>query len=244
MEDFEMTTMTTGTSVAVAQRSQERAMDVPSSDTVVTSQEVFSDPNLGLETPRDEAEMLFKSAKEEGFEEALTHLAEGDFERDVQEELIDENVDEEMPEEFEFSGEDTSQEVLEEQRDVLLEKIDVLDVKVSHLIEQNAILQEKLKKSDERVQMTHEMFIEMFKYLYEMAKKEEDEKKKLGLFEMLIDIIAKFLVTVVEPDTKPQEEKKSKDETSLSKHTPSFEEMIKFLQEKNTKGFGNSPQAA
>ena len=93
MEDMEMTPMTNGAAVAVSQPQVERTTDDISTHDTVTSREVFSDPELGLETPRDEAEMLFKSAKEEGFKEALTHLAEGDFEEVAEQVTVEEPIE-------------------------------------------------------------------------------------------------------------------------------------------------------
>lgn len=239
MEDFEMTPMTTGTAVSISQTPVERTVDVPSSEDTITSSEVFSDPNLGVDTPKDEAEMLFKSAKEEGFEEALTHLAKGDFDKTTSEEQPDKDV---LTDEAEIAEPVTENEITEEitepEEAEILEKIEILEEKVSHLIEQNEHLQEKLVKSDESAQMSQEMLIAMFKYLYEIAKKEEDEKTKLSLFEALLAFVAKFMITVVDPDAKIENGKKEEKSDSSIKKPESFEEMMKFLKEKRTKSFG------
>ncbi len=244
MEDMEMTTMTTGAAVTVSQPQTERVIEAPSDDDTVTSKEVFSDPDLGVDTPRDEAEMLFKSAKEEGFEEALTHLAEGDFEKISGEELALDIVEPENEIERKELQEGEVEEMPEKEKEELLEKIEVLEGKVSHLIEQDETLQERLIKSDERSQMSQEMLIEMFKYLYEMAKKEEDEKKKLSIFEILLAFVAKFMITVVDPDAKVENGKKEEKTATSTKKPASFEDMMKFIKEKGAKGFGPTSQAA
>ena len=243
MEDMEMTSMTTGTAVMVSQPQIERG-EVSSSNDTVSSEEVFSDPNLAVETPQDEAEMLFKSAKEEGFEEALTHLAEGDFEVDSAEEPVEDTGVSENELAKKDIQEGEVEEVPEKEREELLEKIETLEGKVSGLIERNEELNERLIKAEERAQLSQEMLIEMFKYLYELAKKEEDEKKKLSLFEVLLSFIAKFMITVVDPDAKIDEEKKGRMGTGTKqKKGNSMDEMIAFLQERGMVGVGNDVKA-
>jgi hypothetical protein len=240
MEDMEMTKMTNGAVITVSQPQVEQPAHVEPTNDTVTSRQVFSDPELGRDTPRDEAEMLFKSAKEEGFEEALTHLAEGDFNA----------VSDEKPAEWDETLkngpvtkevlEGDVEEVPEKEREELLGKIETLEEKVAGLVGRNEELQERLVKSEERAQLSQEMLFEMFKYLYELAKKEEDDKKKLSLFEVLLSLIAKFMITVVDPDAKIENEKKG---TTVSgtkqKKSSSMDEMIKFLNEKGMVGVGN-----
>ncbi len=243
---MEMTPMTNGAAVAVSQPQVERTTDDISTHDTVTSREVFSDPELGLETPRDEAEMLFKSAKEEGFKEALTHLAEGDFEEVAEQVTVEEPIENAATPENENEPikkdiqEGEVEEVPEKEREELLEKIETLEGKVSGLIEHNEELNERLVKAEERAQLSQEMLIEMFKYLYELAKKEEDEKKKLSLFEVLLSFIAKFMITVVDPDAKMENDKKAVPSTGTKqKKGTSMDEMIKFLKEKGMVGVGS-----
>ncbi len=237
---MEMTPMTNGAAVAVTQPQVEQPVEVGSTNDTVTSREVFSDPALEVDTPRDEAEMLFKSAKEEGFEEALTHLAEGDFEENPVEEAMVEAETSEKDLAKKDSKEGEVEEVPEKEREELLEKIETLEGKVSALIERNEELNERLIKAEERAQLSQEMLVEMFKYLYELAKKEEDEKKKLSLFEVLLSFIAKFMITVVDPDAKIEDDKKTTTATtSKQKKSNSMDEMIKFLKEKGMVSVGN-----
>lgn len=238
MEDMEMTPMTTGTAVSVSQPQFEREADVSPQEEAITSKEVFEDPNLGVEEPTDEAEMLFKSAKDEGFEEALTHLAEGDFETGVIEEEPEEGLSDENTEGDDRKKivESKSEDEIETEKEELLAKIDVLEEKVSHILERNEELQERLIKAEERADMSQEMLLEMFKYLYEMAKKEEDEKKKLSFLEALLAIVARFLITIADPDAKVDDGKKEETAAPRSKKTPTFEEMIKFLNKRAAEG--------
>lgn len=233
MEDVEMTPMTMGTAVQVntpapgIESFGEEAMVMQEGeivDSASDTQEVEEAP------PVEEADMLLSSAKDEGFEEALTHLADGDFEKPEQEEELTEegSVDAEV-EEAE-PAEDMEMDELEKQE--LIEKINMLEEEVTNLEEKTKELTERLKTTEANLKLSLETLLAMAILMHELIKKERDQKKKLSLFEFLINLMGKLLVSIADPDAEQKDNKKEEPAPSQAVETPDIDELLKYLKEK------------
>ncbi len=181
------------------------------------------------------ADLLLESAKEEGFLEALVHLANGDFE-DSQN-YSDETSSDVLELEFETDDLETienEEQVIDPQKEELLVRIDQLESQVADVLTKNEKLNLDLQKANERADLSQETLMAMFYALYELAKKEEDEKKKIGLFETLIELVSQFMLTVIDPEGEFNK-KEENDSNKTEKEPVAIEKIMQFLKNKNSK---------
>lgn len=135
-----------------------------------------------------DADRLLNYAKEEGFEEALTHLAEGDFdevaaeEQVLSEDIIDVEVIDEMA--IEEMRLQESMEAWEKMS--VIQRIDIMKQKVTGLEEKNKELFTTLQEVSNKAELSYDSLIGIAAVLYMMLEQEEDEDKELDLLTLLV----------------------------------------------------------
>ncbi len=184
-------------------------------NTDIPNESEEADVNVStIDSNTNVSDLLLQSAKEEGFEEALTRLANDD--------LGSEN-----------EAVETKEEIIGEESDAQEVKIKELETKISGLIQENENLQDKLLKAEDRVDMSQEIIMEMLRTFYEMAKKEEDEKKKISFLEILISLVGLFMQSIIDPESekKPIFEKPAEP----VEKKPNLVDMMQYLKEQGVK---------
>lgn len=181
--------------------------------------------------PQDEvqiSEKILLSAKEEGFEEALTHLANGDFETAgdsfgsvLETEANEPNVEvedmgptdfeqEEKIEESSANEKNTSNEKAapivdgevegDEKNEVVVEKIRELESQVTGLEEKNKELFEKVQNLENNNTLALQALLEMTMVLREMLKEEDNSEKKVPLLQSLVNLMTSLMIAMFVPD--------------------------------------------
>lgn len=240
MEEMEMTPMAAGAAVQVNTpdasgiQSEGRSAPTEHEDNVVEG--VFEAPEVEEVAPVEEADMLLTSAKDEGFEEALTHLADGDFEKTKPEEESNEPAKKAENDVAEIDKTDEP-ELNEIEKQELIEKINVLEEQVTNLEEKTKELTERLKISEANLKVSLETLLAMALLMHELIKKERDQKKKASLLEFLIAFMGKLLISIVDPEAEQKDKKKGPDMAPDENKVSDIDELLKYLKEK---GFGGS----
>lgn len=278
MEGIEMTT---GVSTAVSQTTDLGGQVVNGEVSEVTETRSLnvteniepvnlpSSPSLGgeeseqfqgeFETNNDSADAILNSAKEEGFEEALIHLANGDFDGEIESLKTDDNPDSEevslgepeaedvnnpKPEKIQDTDTKTKPEnedaepSEDEERQAVVEKIRFLEEKLDSLEEKNKELSARLMAVENRQALTMQTLLEMAMVLREMVKDEEDEEKKVSLLELLVDMMGNLMIAMFVPDDKEANKKVSqlaqKEQKQVKKGTKkrSLEEIVRTLRDR------------
>lgn len=178
------------------------------------------------EQTQDEIETsdkILDSAKNEGFEEALTRLANGDFdqENDIENEGEKDEPENQSDQEEEKSlegleidfknGKDAKQEVefskgeeepleLDDERDEMVARIKDLDSQIVDLEEKNKELFEKVKHLETNNTLAMQTLLEMTMVLHELLKEEEDDEKKMTAMEALIKMMGELMRAMFVPD--------------------------------------------
>lgn len=244
MENLDVSTnMTTGVAMPVNNNPTQNSPEVKSTEIQeLDAPEIIEIENIDKVLIEDESvstsELLLKAAKEEGFEKALTDFANDESEEKLPEEKTDDDKDEtvegEEVEEEEVMEVKTPEELFEEERIQLVERVNTLEEKVGELMEETKQLSEKVKSAEETAQLSREMMLQMFALLYEMIKKEEDEKKKVSFLEILIDFIGKFMQTLVDPEKELNKEEKpvSQEPKDSSNTSPDIEKIMQLLEKR------------
>ena len=152
------------------------------------------------------ANKLLNSAKDDGFEEALIKLANGELEvgnENNEPEVLDSD---DSPEEFK------PEEMLPEEMKPFHEQIVLLEEKVADLEEKNKELLERAKNSEKTNQVNQEIMLALAMALHELAKREEDEEKKISMLELIVNMLTYFMRETM-TDYSEVEEKKSEGHT-------------------------------
>lgn len=186
--------------------------------------EIFKEPIVeeehveeeSKETVIETSDQILASAKGEGFEEALIHLAEGDFdpvedsrveEGNEIEELsslgtgneVDESKKALLPESKnpEDIASETNQEI---EQDASVGRIRDLETQVISLEEKNKNLLEKIQGLETNNTLAMQTLLEMTMVLHEMAKDEEDDEKKATMLEVLVDMMGSLMKAMFVPE--------------------------------------------
>ncbi len=198
------------------------------------------------------ADKLLASAKDEGFEDALTHLAEGDFdpvedttqehERDVEHSGKEPQFT--IPEtKAEARDDDTSEiNVLtpeEEERMGVISHMKELESQVINLDEKNKELSSRLKDSEVVTTMAMQTLMEMTHALRELIDEEENEEEKISLLEIMVMVMGKMLETFYKPQgseiSGQQETVQQVERPQKSKRNENVTRIMQYLQEKADK---------
>lgn len=232
MEELEMTISSHANVVIDVADEKSSDKEGKANENLTSGFEKSVEPKMENEA-ENTAGLLLESAKKEGFFESLVHLAKGDFEDsqndpEVSSDLI--KIEPENDEEEVIEGEEAA----DTEKAMLLTRIDELESQVADVLEENEKLRSDVKRAEDRAELSQEALLAMFAYLYELAKKEEDEKKKIGLFEALIDLVSKFMLTVIDPEGE-FEKKEEQDEKKESEKEPvSIEKIMQFMKERTS----------
>lgn len=197
-----MTPMTTGTAVSVMNPEPSGEFEI-SNENIIEGEESAFDANES-QPAIEESDILLQSAKDEGFEEALVHLAEGDFEIQVKEEGDLELLEQEQEPEQEVTTEmeelPPDEDLSDVEKQELVEKIARMDEQIDDLEEKTKFLSEKLKVSEANLKLSLETLLAMAQLMRELIKKEKSQKKKLSLLEFLLKFMGNFLLSIVDPE--------------------------------------------
>lgn len=187
--------------------------------------------SIEIETVEDtSADRILHSAKDEGFDEALIHLADGDFDEEslTQEEIPDPEV----------SGENNTELTPEEmEKQALMSRVQELEEQVEDLKQKNQELFNEVSKIKENAEVSNQALLMLALALYELAKKEENEEKKISLMELIISMMTLFMKEMFVPEdesgkvsniSKIQEHQTQKKNTK----TPTFEQLMTILKTK------------
>jgi hypothetical protein len=192
------------------------------------------------------SDLLLKTAKEEGFEQALVALANNELDEKMPEDAqpqADEDNSEFEKKNDEVVDEKEEKEVepveltVEEEREQLIARVNSLEEQVGELMEETKELSERLKSAEAMAQLSKEMMLQMLALLYEMIKKEEDEKDKVSLLETLIALIGKFMMTLVDPEgeDKKEEKKVQPEPEKKGTVTPDMKKVMQLLKKGTAK---------
>lgn len=189
------------------------------------------------------SDMLLESAKDEGFEKALQKMADGDF---IEEEIEDENS--EVKENPEVKP-DVADELAEDQLDsenpdgkektdsdkkedaeimTLHDRIAELESKFNDLSEENKQILERAKSAELQNEKLQEIVLLLAQAMYELAKQEEDEEKKVSILEILVKMMTVFMQ---ETFTEYHEEKKPEQTAQNAPAKKSKKEDVEKLRE-------------
>ncbi|MDO8269533.1 MAG: hypothetical protein Q7T54_02580 [Candidatus Levybacteria bacterium] len=180
---------------------------------IVGEEHVEEEPK---ETVIETSDQILFSAKNEGFEETLIHLAEGDFDP-IDKKEVGDTVEREVelttsgPEkrtaessesaQLEFDPEDKTDEVPKDnEQDVVGSRVKDLETQVINLEEKNKNLLEKIQSLESSNTLAMQTLLEMTMVLHEMAKDEEDEEKKATMLEVLVDMMASLMKAMFVPE--------------------------------------------
>ena len=172
------------------------------------------------------ADNVLKSAKEEGFEGALQHLADGDFEDDEavsKGEELDEVLDVEI-------SESEEEPLVSSEMQYYVEKVQILEEKVDVLMEKNKELTEKMKKVENVQAQTIFTLVEIARIYEAMIKEETNVESKAGLLEILIQILTDFINELM--DSVSVDEKNEQDRKKETEGGRSLSEIVSALQVK------------
>lgn len=169
------------------------------------------------------ADTILNSAKDKGFEETLKHLADGDFE-EIEENQIIEILDTDQ-EIVENTHVETP--VVSPEMQFYVEKVQILEEKVKDLWKKNEELSEKIQKMEDKDTQSLMSLSELIRIYEELVNVETDSKSKAGLLEILIDLLAEFIKTIIDPD----EEKKEDAESQPEEQKPTFLEFARAYME-------------
>lgn len=205
MEDMEMTPMISGNVVSLNTDVSGEAFESETIEQGEIVENIIETPEIEQQKPPiEEADMLLSSAKDEGFEEALTHLAEGDFTRDTSDNKTGDeekqNAEEEEAIEQPIENIDEEENMTDGEKAELVEKIHRMDEQITNLEEKTKMLTEKLKISEANLKLSLETLLAMAQLMKEMIKKEKSKKKKLSLLEFLLQLMGNFLLSIVDPE--------------------------------------------
>lgn len=179
------------------------------------------------------ADDILNSAKEQGFEDALTRLANGDFEnqgKGMEDEKKDTNEDDIQklePEEV-----DVEEELLKE-ASPLEEQIKELQKKALEFEDNNKELKDRVQALEKSNEMEMQAILQLAQVIYELIKREEDEKKKASMLEIVINIIAELMKAMFIPED-PEAKKQKTDmqpvkSENQSKNPVRFEDVVNTL---------------
>lgn len=142
-------------------------------------------------------EGIMTTAKDDGVDTAFERLADGEFDQEndtVGSLSIPETVD------TETDQPEGAKEKKDTEKEMLKERIDELEQQVTNLKEKNVNLFERVQAIEMQRDTSNEALLTLITALYEMAQKEEDERKKVTMFELLIDALSAFMRAMVMPE--------------------------------------------
>ena len=166
------------------------------------------------------ADKVLASAKEEGFEEALTHLADGDFKKEKESLEINE-IDLELPE-----NDIIDEPVITLEMQFNAERLQILEEKVKDLTEQNKEFAYKIKNLE--TQKAQELFslAELIRIYEEWIESAPSVEEKVGFLEILMDILKEFAKGLMEPDGEVDQKPQPVEEVEK----PTFMQFLKAFQ--------------
>ena len=181
--------------------------------------------NNQTESPKSIADQVLQSAKDEGFEEALTHLANGDFEEKRTENEFQELVTNEativqeplIPTESEFEME------------FYKEKVRTLEAEKKVQLEVNKDLLQRVKKMEHEQAVTIFTLAEIIRMYEEMIEEAPNHKEKAGLLETLIQALVDLFATLTNSNGEEKEDEVEKQDVE-KKEPISFEQFRKMIE--------------
>lgn len=214
-----------------------RVVDRHESTTIEPADETITD----VDQSHMDADELLEVVKDNGFEQAFEFLADDDVvegeEGDVTEEKDSENP---MTAESE-EGENELPDIEEEEKQNVFERIKELENKVTDLEEKNKELSDRLKGSEENLQLSLETMQQMALILKELIEEEEDERKKISLLEVLVMIMGNLMQEIAYPEDESSQERPQQmaanNHVNNNKKVVPYTELLKRMREKK----GNAP---
>ena len=245
METTEMTVNTTTPVMSQVQTSHGEGYSISTENSVESISEtpVFESDAPKTTIEEESAHSLLASAKDEGFENALIHLSEGDFDiKEGEEEILDEaepisadkdpRFAEKKAEDGEIieDGETQIKEPTPEEaaRMEMMGRMKDLELQVTNLDERNKELASRLKDADILNNMAMQTLMEMTHALSKLVEEEKDENDKVSLLEILVMVMGEMLQVLY----KPQETEIGGDQ----------EKVVQYVDQPSKKG-GNSESA-
>lgn len=184
------------------------------------------------EQPLEMSELLFDSAKEEGFEESLMHLANGDFDS-KEEGLFESEKIEESIGENEFEDNAMQHETLS-----LSDKIGMQERKIDEILERSHMLSDKLNSLEEANRLRSEAMLEFAALVLLMKESGEDSEEETGMVETLVSLLERIIIAFFVPeDPGADKAQKSDHESKPKKNTGKLiEDLRSVLSRKNMDG--------
>lgn len=167
---------------------------------------------------------ILESAKEEGFEEALTHLADGDFDE------TDEDAEPVMTEEDSEPAEIEDKKIDEDEKIVeYSEQITILEGKVEDLENKNKDLFERLSNVEDRQNLSAQAMLETILLLKALAEEEEDDKKKADILSTVLQFMENLIIMMFVPESEESLKNKNSKDSKSSHNSPLKDNVINFL---------------
>lgn len=237
-----VTQMTNNVSVPVGggsfdQENSTIALETSSVESAFSTEEVNDAPTLEIAT--SVPDRLLESAREYGFEEALQKLADGEFEEAVlKDDEVDDSKDEVEGEVIEPTENENGESLKDEEMVTVHEQIRQLEEKVEVLQEENKQLLERAKTAEDTNLANKEIMLALAKALYELAKKEENEEKKMTILEILFNMMTFFMQEIITDTDEQNKDKANKpaqanNARKKSKDSKDLDLMFRTILERN-----------
>ncbi len=181
------------------------------------------------------ADEILKSAKEDGFEDALQKLADGEFEKDLKESEVV-KAEENLLEELIVDEEIFIQEPITPENGYMVERIHELEARVANLELKNKELSERLRNSENLNIMTIFSLAEIARILAEMIKEEEKGEEKVSLLEILVEVLQEIFHAIIDPNGEMQDNEKEEHSSNEEEENNPRRTLLEIVEKLQAEG--------